>query len=395
MIVDQPATTHDGEWERIARLEAAIDALQQELSQLRAERAVPPSTQTEDRLPTGSRRTVLKMAGGAAAATIAGVVMGDHARPAAAATGDSVFAGKRNSASHRTTLQNGTTAGPLPGEPLTTEKTLFWADNTASTLKDAIGLRADGRESGIGVDGYGGTGVRATGVNRGLEATGGFVGVIGVGDPMPGLGAIGVAGLGQGFGPRAYGVYAQGSSAALILSPGTKVPPPQRVDAHDAGEIEIDGDGAIWVCVADGSPGTWRSIGATTSAGSLYPIVPTRAYDSRWPGNGPLPAGASKLISVADGHDLAGVTTGVDVVPKGATAIAYNITVTDTVGAGFLSVNPGSATTFASSSINWFGDNQDIANGLIVGLDDEREVIVFCGGGGTTDFVIDITGYYR
>ena len=394
MSVDQPPMTDDDAQERFSRLEAMIGELQRELDQLRAERFVAPARQTEQPTPTGSRRSMLKMAGGMAAATLAGVVVGERAGPAAAATGDSLFVGKRNAASHRTTLQNGTTAGPVAGEPLTTERTLFWADNTASTLKDAIGIRADGRESGAGVDAYGGVGVRAKGVNLGVQGTG-YVGVVGIGDPALGFGSVGVVGVALGTDERNYGVSAQGTTAALALSSQTKVPPPQRTDAHSAGEIEVDGDGTLWVCVEVGSPGTWRSIGATTSAGSLYAITPTRAYDSRWPGNGPLPAGASKAISVADGHDLGGAITSADVVPKGATAIAYNVTVTNTRGAGFLSVNPGSATTFASSSINWFGENQDIANGLIVALDDDREVVVFCGGGGTTDFVIDITGYFR
>ena len=76
-------------------------------------------------------------------------------------------------------------------------------------------------------------------------------------------------------------------------------------------------------------------------------------------------------------------------------AIAYNVTVTRTTGQGFLSVNPGDATAVTSSSINWFGESQDIANGLIVALDGSRQIKVFGGGGGSTDFVIDVTGYFR
>ena len=410
MIVDQLTTVDDGDEDRFTRLEAAIVALQHEVIDLRAERAGERSSETADSEPMGSRRHLLKMAGGVAAATVAGVVLGDGTRPAAAATGDAFFVGKRNFASHLTKLNNGTTAGPLPSDPLTTERTLFWADNTGSTLNDSIGIRGDGREAGIGVDGYGNTGVRATGGRFGVDATGatglrgtgsgvgvlgtGLTGVQGIGTEIAGFESIGVLGSATG-GDRGYGVVARGITASLMLSSFTTAPPPQRADNHLAGEIELDGNGTFWVCVADGAPGTWRSIGATNSAGSLYAIAPTRAYDSRWPGNGPLPAGASKVISVADGHDLAGAVTAADVVPKGATAIAYNLTVTKTRGGGFLSVNPGSSTSFSSSSINWFGDNQDIANGLVVAVDEEREVVVFCGGGGTTDFIIDITGYYH
>ena len=104
------------------------------------------------------------------------------------------------------------------------------------------------------------------------------------------------------------------------------------------------------------------------------------------------------LVSVADGHDPDGVVTSANVVPAGATAVAYNLTVTQTAGAGFLSVTPGSPTAPSSppttSSINWSGDGANLANGLAVKLDASRQIRVRCGGGGSTDFVIDVTGYY-
>ena len=35
-----------------------------------------------------------------------------------------------------------------------------------------------------------------------------------------------------------------------------------------------------------------------------------------------------------------------------------------------------------------------LANGLVVKLDTNRQIKVFCGGGGSTDFIVDINGYY-
>ena len=55
---------------------------------------------------------------------------------------------------------------------------------------------------------------------------------------------------------------------------------------------------------------------------------------------------------------------------------------------------PGDATASNGSSINWFGPNQDPANGLTAKLDANRQVQVFCGGDSATDFMIDVTGYY-
>ena len=35
-----------------------------------------------------------------------------------------------------------------------------------------------------------------------------------------------------------------------------------------------------------------------------------------------------------------------------------------------------------------------LANGLVGSLDNARQIKVFCGGGGSTDFIVDINGYY-
>ena len=84
-----------------------------------------------------------------------------------------------------------------------------------------------------------------------------------------------------------------------------------------------------------------------------------------------------------------------NIVPATAHAIAYNLTIADTVGSGFLSVNPGDATAPGGSSINWFQSGMALANGLVVKLDNNRQIKVFGGGGGSTDFIIDVLGYYH
>jgi hypothetical protein len=81
----------------------------------------------------------------------------------------------------------------------------------------------------------------------------------------------------------------------------------------------------------------------------------------------------------------------------GATAITFNLAIVDTVGAGFLSVNPGDVTTFTAATINWSANGQILNNGTVCKLDAQRRLMVFCGGAATasTQFVIDVTGYYR
>jgi len=84
-------------------------------------------------------------------------------------------------------------------------------------------------------------------------------------------------------------------------------------------------------------------------------------------------------------------------VPADATAVAYNLTVAATVGAGWLGVVPAGATFGGTSSINWFGPGQTLANGGVVKLGGDRQCDIWIGGraASSTQFIVDITGYYR
>ncbi|MCU1388439.1 MAG: hypothetical protein JWL72_1777, partial [Ilumatobacteraceae bacterium] len=168
--------------------------------------------------------------------------------------------------------------------------------------------------------------------------------------------------------------------------------------AWSIGAIQPDTTGRLFYCTVSGNPGTWVELtDVTTPVVALHIIDPVRAFDSRSPApsQGKLSSGNNKVVSIKDARDAA--TGGVqlaDVVPVGAVAIVGNLTVTNTVGAGFLAVVPGDATKAAGSSINWFGSDQNLANGFTVKIAADRTVKVFCGGGNATDFIIDVSGYY-
>ena len=105
--------------------------------------------------------------------------------------------------------------------------------------------------------------------------------------------------------------------------------------------------------------------------------------------------GQSRTISVADRRNLtSGVVELAGFVPAGATAITANVGVVDTVGSGFVAVNPGGTTTVSAASINWFAAGQILNNGQNLTLNATREVTLIAGGGGSTHVVIDVTGYY-
>ena len=199
-----------------------------------------------------------------------------------------------------------------------------------------------------------------------------------------------------GAGARSVGVRASGGRADMLIVPGGTAGP-SRADSHFRGEIINDNTGALWLCVTNGTPGVWRKIAANETAGALHAISPVRVYDSRvpTPSPGALASGTNRLISVASARDLTtGAVTTAHVVPAGATAVFANLTIANTVSSGFLGVNPGGNTTLAASAINWSSSGQSLANGLLLTLDNNRQVTVIAGGGGSTDFVIDVSGYY-
>ena len=362
---------------RVESLEAIISALAERFHAVGAPSdAVNENAVRRVDAGVGSRRHLLQLAG--AAIVAGGVVASAETTRVSAATDDVMQVGVRHFATNITRIEYGT-APKAAALPLTTEERMLWVDNSTSPTSAGIGVRGDGSpDFGIGLDGVGGTGVRGTGSM-----------IPGVGQGVTGNGYYGVTGGG------AVGVFASGSIAALQLTTLNSVSPPMR--AGGRGQLDVDESGALWYCVATGSPGPWRKLSGVGTAGSFHAIDPVRSFDTRWLANTRVTDGTSVLVSVADAHDPAGGVTAASVVPTGATAISYNLTVTRTAGAGFLSVTPGSPTAPSgpptTSSINWTADGATLANGLAVKLDESRQIRVRCGAG-STDFIIDVTGYY-
>ena len=133
-----------------------------------------------------------------------------------------------------------------------------------------------------------------------------------------------------------------------------------------------------------------------TRARFCHPIAPVRAYDSRlaaYAVNGPIANNTSRIVDISSGHDL--VTGGVtlaNAVPPGATAITYNLTSAESTATGFVAITPGNAATFATSSLNLSG--HALANAGTVSIAGDRTIKVFVGGGGSTQVIVDVTGYY-
>jgi hypothetical protein len=112
---------------------------------------------------------------------------------------------------------------------------------------------------------------------------------------------------------------------------------------------------------------------------TYLPVGPTRVYDSRQ-GGGPLYNGQERILY-----------TGYETLVPPPLAITVNLTVTQTNEAGFLALFPGDISFPGTSSINWFGNNQDTANNAFVFIPNDGTVVLRCGGtgGARTQILID------
>lgn len=152
-----------------------------------------------------------------------------------------------------------------------------------------------------------------------------------------------------------------------------------------------DGDGKQTTVVTGGRTAEAASLIATGPQ-RFYPITPFRTYDTRLYSYGVIRAGDEFIFDV-----LTDSTGGSQLIPSGANAVTFNLTITQTSGLGFLALYPSEVVWPGNSSINWTGTGQTLANSGVVSLTQGiGEIAVYAGGsfGTSTHFIIDITGYY-
>ncbi|MDP2291693.1 MAG: hypothetical protein Q8M22_10925 [Actinomycetota bacterium] len=179
----------------------------------------------------------------------------------------------------------------------------------------------------------------------------------------------------------------EGTPLVIVPTPGVYDPP---VHNAEVGTVVLNEHGGLFLCTESGPPPVWRTIFHKKS-GAFYPINPVRPYDSRNTLER-LQSGESRVVEVGSGPDETGQYTNL-LVPYGITAVAFNITVTQTAASGFLSICAADRNT-STSIINWTSANQNIANASVIPVDENREVKITCGGVGSTHFILDISGYY-
>lgn len=400
--------------DELQALRIEMASMASEIAALRAAVAAPPAADDTPapviEIPEAITRRRWMKAAAAAAVGGTALALGGSER-AAAANGDPISIGDTtNTATNRTVATH--TGSPGSG--------------VSFLFRTQTSFNGSGAIYPAAIGGWTGSTVRPNGIYGFSEvSTGAAHGVVGYSSSPQGAGVFGRSGAAAGAGVTGeggssgtgvrgsaktgvsatgteYGLVASGTVGAIFIPPSNAVIPKDRTEVASPGAIDTErtddvlGTSNLWFCVNGGAGGEWRKLAGEDTAGSLHPITPTRVYDSRVaaPLPGKLPAGANRVISVANGRNLdTGAVTVTDLVPDGARAVAFNLTIAGTEAAGFLSINPGSVADFTSSTINWSSSEQVIANAGIVGIDASRQVKVFCGGA-ATHFLIDITGYY-
>ncbi len=375
----------------LADVVAELALVRAELAELKAARQAAAETDlATDEAPAGemmvtSRRRLFAIAGGAAAAAVA-LGTASSATPAAAITGYGVtmVLGAQSDATSvaaKSTHLNYFPAGvSVDGSNYFTVSDLN-PTNTSSDYPAAVAGWAF-KNLETGVYGFANSGL-ANGVVGAAYTNNLSYGVWGIAQD-----GVGVVGESQGTG---YDFKANGTGRVNLTSHIAAGAPTSG--SYAIGDLIRDDNGDWFVCYDGGTPGSWRKLGGGTTAGALHVINPTRVYDSRL-FTGPLAAGFNRVVAINNGIDLTtGAVNNPNVVPDGATAIAYNLTVVPAPGSGYLAVTPGDAADFSASAINWTPTTGSLANGTLVKLDSTRHIKAFARGG-ATDFIIDVTGYY-
>jgi hypothetical protein len=173
-----------------------------------------------------------------------------------------------------------------------------------------------------------------------------------------------------GAAAQAADFYGAAGRSVIRLRPDTGASAPPIVGQQ--GEVWVNGNALVtelWYCVtgAVGGPNPHPSAWVKLSSVLNRLPSPVRVYDSR------------------QGHSSG--------VPSGASAVLGNITVTGTGAAAYLTVYPNGVSQPATSNVNAFGAGQTIANSFTSTVGNSNQISITCGGG-PTDFIIDIFGYY-
>jgi len=139
-------------------------------------------------------------------------------------------------------------------------------------------------------------------------------------------------------------------------------------------------------CGAGTASGTTTvNIDSSADCGGFFSVTPCRLVDTRAAQAPALDANSTRSFDVG----------GQCGIPSDAKAVTVVLAAVDETNAGNLRLFPAGGIKPFVSTIN-FVANQSRANNAIVPLGTSGQISVFCGmSAGTTQFVLDVTGYFR
>ncbi|MBI5089474.1 MAG: Ig-like domain repeat protein, partial [Actinobacteria bacterium] len=138
------------------------------------------------------------------------------------------------------------------------------------------------------------------------------------------------------------------------------------------------------------SPAIELTVNLATRPAGYAPLSPARVLDSRadgatvdgrFIGGGPLVGGTVFELDITD---RAGV-------PPGASAVSLNVTVTEPIASGFLTVFPCGTTRPNASSLN-FVAGQTVPNAVLAKIGDNGTICLFAQV--ATHVIVDVNGYF-
>lgn len=177
------------------------------------------------------------------------------------------------------------------------------------------------------------------------------------------------------------------AASALNFRSGESIANASVVAVPNPASVRVENRSSAQVNVVLDITGYFVPAAERAAAGRFTALPePTRVFDSELPG---IPPDVSTLISVAAAANGSG-----EVVPPGADAIAYTVTVVDPTTGGHLRVIPGDAPLTLTSTINWTRPRERIANSAVVGVDANRHIAIHNGSTAPVRVLVDVAGYF-
>lgn len=161
-----------------------------------------------------------------------------------------------------------------------------------------------------------------------------------------------------------------------------------NMQANDFHKFAKPGTYSFTLTVTDAGGNTASTTGSFTTTGSDFtPLGPVRILDTRY-GTGT----GGKVARVGQGGVIAVKVAGANAVPANATAVAMNVTLTNSSGFGNVAVAPTSQTP-STSNLN-YAPGQTVANYVVVPIGPDGDVYLTKAGPGTVDLIADVAGYF-